>query len=527
MLKTLGYKTLGYKKLNRDGAIIPLFAILLPILLVLAAFSVNLASMQLTTTELRITTDVASHAGGRALNVFQNMDNPTSERVIDKLRDTVDRYYALNPVAGQTLTPPGAPASYIQFYDLGSGTERLSEDFHDQNTVSYADARSGTAFNGVGVLANVDTNFVFDFKYGGGSLGNFTPTRNSITKQIERDLAIVIDQSSSMVLFKDRDDMRAVLDDMLAENYINETEYRIAYGHQQARVNNSGTHYFDDRGGTNIMRPRYHVSFPHFQEINGQLVEVQSLDVIGEMQQFAADHPGDQRDIPAMLNYMKSWEGVAPYTGNRKSPFDHSDWQAAGRWNHAPAESRWDYLFRGINDFIDVLELTPAEEKISLVAFSSEAEALVRLTDNYQGVLDAVEKIIPQGSTFIDKGLTEGLELVFEDGVTRPFAEKIIVVMTDGINRSGSGVVVDEAERIVNEVEANNEVITIHTLTFGDGTGITPNPNYPNSSDRRWDGEMVEVAIIGNGEHFHAEEAEDLQPKLKQIANIQPTIFTF
>ena len=74
MLKTLGYKTLGYKKLNRDGAIIPLFAILLPILLVLAAFSVNLASMQLTTTELRITTDVASHAGGRALNVFQNMD---------------------------------------------------------------------------------------------------------------------------------------------------------------------------------------------------------------------------------------------------------------------------------------------------------------------------------------------------------------------------------------------------------------------------------------------------------------------
>ena len=521
-------KSLRYGVSNRDGAIIPLFAILIPVLLVLAAFSVNLARMQLTTTELRIVTDVTSHAGGRALNVFQNMDNPTSERVIDKLQETVDRYYAMNTVAGQTLTPPSDPTSYIQFYNLGNRTDRLDEVFHNQNIVSYSDARGGTAFNGVGVQANVDTDYLFDFKYGGGSLGTFAPTRNSITKQIERDLAIVIDRSSSMVLFKERDDMRAVLDDMLAENYINETEYRIAYGYQQARVNSSGTHYFDDRGGTNIMRPRYRVSFPHSQEdIDGKRVEVQSLDVIGEMQQFAADHPGDQRDIPAMLNYMKSWEGVAPYTGNRKSPFDHSDWQAAGRWNHAPAESRWDYLFRGINDFIDVLELTPAEEKISLVAFSSEAEALVRLTDNYQGVLDAVEKIIPQGSTFIDKGLTEGLELVFEAGVTRPFAEKIIVVMTDGINRGGSRVVVNEAERIVNEVEANNEVITIHTLTFGDGTGITPNPNYPNSSDRRWDGEMVEVAIIGNGEHFHAEEAEELQPKLKQIANIQPTIFTF
>ena len=102
-------KSLRYGVSNRDGAIIPLFAILIPVLLVLAAFSVNLARMQLTTTELRIVTDVTSHAGGRALNVFQNMDNPTSERVIDKLQETVDRYYAMNTVAGQTLTPPSDP----------------------------------------------------------------------------------------------------------------------------------------------------------------------------------------------------------------------------------------------------------------------------------------------------------------------------------------------------------------------------------------------------------------------------------
>ena len=62
--------SLRYKTANRDGAIVPLFAILLPVLLVLAAYSVNLAYMQLTTTELRIATDVTSHAGGRALNVL-------------------------------------------------------------------------------------------------------------------------------------------------------------------------------------------------------------------------------------------------------------------------------------------------------------------------------------------------------------------------------------------------------------------------------------------------------------------------
>ena len=54
-------KSIRLRRPNRDGAIVPLFAILLPVILVLAAFAVNIASMQLTTTELRIATDVTSH----------------------------------------------------------------------------------------------------------------------------------------------------------------------------------------------------------------------------------------------------------------------------------------------------------------------------------------------------------------------------------------------------------------------------------------------------------------------------------
>lgn len=523
-------KSLRYKKnANRDGAIIPLFAILLPVLLVLAAVAVNIAAMQLTTTELRIATDVASHAGGRALNVFQSMDNPTSERVIDKLRETVDRYYVMNTVGGQTLTPPSDPSSYIEFYDLGTRTDRLDEVFHQQNIVSYADARSGTAFNGVGIQANVETDFTFDFSYSKGSLGTFTPTRNSITKQVERDLAIVIDRSGSMIQYKETQNLESVLDDMLAQDFINETEYRIARGFQQARVTSRGTPYFDERGSTSIYRPRYSVSFPHFQRINGEWVVAQGLDTISKLQQFAASNPGDDRDIPAMLEFMKSWEGVSPYNGNRISTFSHNAWFNAGMFNdHAPVESRWDYLFRGIQDFIDVLELTPAEERISLVIFNSDAEAPIRLTDDYQSVLDVVEEIIPIGGTAIEKGMTEGLELVLEEGVTRPFAEKVIVVMTDGVNSNGGAeIVVRGAENVVAEAEANNEEVTIHTLTFGDGTGITPNPNFPSSSDEQWVGAMVDVARVGNGEHFHADEADELRVKLRQIANIQPTIFTF
>ena len=517
--------TSRYPSLNRDGAIIPLFAILLPILLVLAAFSVNLARMQLTTTELRIATDVTSHAGGRALNVFQNMDNANSERVIAALQDTVDRYYVMNTVAGQTLTPPSDPASYIEFYNLGARTDRLDKAFHEKNIVSYADARDGTVFNGVGVQANVESDFVFDFKYGGGSLGSFTPTRNSITKQVERDLAIVIDKSGSMLEYKDSLQMRDVLADMYFQGYINLSEFRIAAGYQKGFVTGSGQRYFSDRGSISVYNPRFRYTGAHYQRINNRWVFLRNgFDIIDEMEQFNSNNPGDSRDIPAMIDYAKSWEGVSPYRGNRKSSFVTDSWLDQGLFNdNAPVESRWDYLYRGIQDFVDVLENTPAEEKISLVVFDSVATAPVPLTLNYQAVLDEVESIIPLSGTNIQNGMREGLERVLEEDASRPFTEKIIVIMTDGQNNDGGEVVINEAEAVKGE----NPEITIHTLTFGEGTGLQPNPNYPAAGETKWDGVMVEVAKVGEGEHFHAEEADELQEKLRQIANIQPTIFTY
>lgn len=524
-------KTLRQKS-NRDGAIIPLFAILLPVLLVLAAYSINLASMQLTTTELRIATDVTSHAGGRALNVFQSMDNPTAERVIDKLQETVDRYYALNTVAGKTLTPPSDPSSYIQFYNLGTRTDlRLDEDFHNQNIVSYSDAREGTQFNGVGVQANVETNFAFDFKYGGGSLGNFTPTRNSITRQTDRDIAIVIDRSGSMLHYKDNLKLEDVLSDMFDQDYITQTEYDIALGKKEGRFDRNGTPYFASWKDPLLYRRRYKVSSTHYQYFNRRWNRVDGFDTIARMQEFANANPSDPRDIDAMITYAKSWEGVSPDAGNRKPGFRYRPWKNSGMFNdNAPKESRWDYLHRGIQDFVDVLESTPAEETISLVVFDDEAEALQKLTSEYQEVLDDVEDIIPDLGTAIHKGLSEGLLEVLQEDVTRPFTEKIIVVMTDGVNSEENGgdkAILDELPKVKTKAAEKDTVITVHTLTFGDGTGITPNPAFPGPDESPWQGVMVDVAEEFDGQHFHAEDTHELQVKLREIANIQPTIFTY
>ena len=52
---------------QRRGAVIPLFAFLLPVLMIFCAMAINLAYMQLANTEMQIAVDVAVHAGGRRL----------------------------------------------------------------------------------------------------------------------------------------------------------------------------------------------------------------------------------------------------------------------------------------------------------------------------------------------------------------------------------------------------------------------------------------------------------------------------
>lgn len=58
----------------RRGAILHLFVIMLPIFLMLCGIVVNVAYMQLTKTELRVATDAAARAAGRAFSDFQAVD---------------------------------------------------------------------------------------------------------------------------------------------------------------------------------------------------------------------------------------------------------------------------------------------------------------------------------------------------------------------------------------------------------------------------------------------------------------------
>jgi len=119
-----------------------------------------------------------------------------------------------------------------------------------------------------------------------------------------------------------------------------------------------------------------------------------------------------------------------------------------------------------------------------------------------------VADIVPLNGTQIGEGLQAGLTEVLRPEVTRQFAEKMIVVMTDGTNNPGG---LDPLPVAQNFRAANPEAI-IHTVTFGEGA----------TQDA-----MIAVAEAGGGNHYHANDSAELAEEFREIANIPPTIFTF
>jgi hypothetical protein len=564
--------TFQKKNVNRDGAIIPLLAMLLPVLLILCGFAINLAYYQLTTTELKIATDVASHAGGRSLNVYQNMDQPTADKVVTKMQQTIDNYYQRNEVAGQTLTPPADFSSYIELYALGSDQKYIDQSAYDGG-ISESEARSGEIFNGVSVSAIANTESVFNVA---GINRYFSPERNSVTRQNERDISIVIDKSGSMLLHNNDPLLKQAIIDLENDGVISERErdyalgrYRVMrlqdrrwqnnyWGSVDTEVYYSSYNLYRQRfdnlpqQSTNANRDYYaqgiqalkqfssHQS-PRKAKYGDKFYPINNFDNNGTQATLNTDNvsvvdalagysaPGvTSEQVSELVAYAQTWEE------NRYDIFKSDDQFSAGVLSARPDESRWDYLERGIQAYVDELETTPADEKLALIVFDSGAHAESILTSDYDAIMNKVKGIVPLNGTSIHDGMQVGLDEVLQlntpvdQRTVRPFASKSIVIMTDGNNSDSSKLL--EPVEVAKQFAIDHEEVLLHTLTFGYGAGTSLNPDFPDPTDpdvRKWDGVMVDVAIEGRGKHFHASDGEELIDNLKILALILPTIYTY
>jgi Ca-activated chloride channel family protein len=169
------------RRMSRRGAMMVLIAVCLPLCVIMAAFAVNVAWMQLVRTELRTSTDAAARAGAKQLSLSQSTAEARTSA-----KDAAKR----NLVAGEPLLLVdsdiefglGSQPNDISRFSFTPGGKKL-------NAVRVTGKRTkGSATGSVDMmLANVF------------SIKQFEPIETATSTQLDRDICLVVDRSGSMM----------------------------------------------------------------------------------------------------------------------------------------------------------------------------------------------------------------------------------------------------------------------------------------------------------------------------------------
>ncbi|QDS91083.1 von Willebrand factor type A domain protein [Rosistilla ulvae] len=186
MIGNLSYRISRGKpaRLHRRGSVLVLMSIVLPMMLILAAFAINTASIELRRTEMAIASDVAARAGGRELTMSQSEE---------AARRRAKRVAQLNKVGNVPLTLQDSDIEFGTALRLGTARYDFTEGTANPNSVRiFARRNTGSAdgplslpFPSILGRNTVDTEW------------------NSISTQVQVDIALVIDRSGSMAYASD------------------------------------------------------------------------------------------------------------------------------------------------------------------------------------------------------------------------------------------------------------------------------------------------------------------------------------
>lgn len=169
--------------------------------------------------------------------------------------------------------------------------------------------------------------------------------------------------------------------------------------------------------------------------------------------------------------------------------------------------SRLDALKQAVSLFRSVIDSTPGHEYLALVSYSTYARVEANLSGSYTEFDNKMAAMTASGWTGIGRAIDSGSGAMKHIS-HRPFATPVFIVMTDGHHNTG-----------VSPITASNSVMNdpdlpkanIHTVTFSPGAGQSL---------------MQQVATIGEGQHLHADTAQDLQASFAELARSAGAVLT-
>lgn len=157
---------------------------------------------------------------------------------------------------------------------------------------------------------------------------------------------------------------------------------------------------------------------------------------------------------------------------------------------------RIDSLKDSVSIFINEIEASSPNTRISLVSYSTDSTTDIGLTAELEQIVSEANAFVPDGFTNIFEALRDGSDTLLVENGARAAADKVIILMTDG-NFNVGGNPIPSANRAVERGHV------IHTITFSSGAN---------------QGIMQTVARIGQGDHIHADNGDDLAAAFRDIA---------
>ncbi|MFO1064749.1 MAG: VWA domain-containing protein [Pirellulales bacterium] len=153
--------------------------------------------------------------------------------------------------------------------------------------------------------------------------------------------------------------------------------------------------------------------------------------------------------------------------------------------------------------FVSLLDSNDVEEFVGLASYSTFATEDVQLTKTLANISNSSDGMIANGSTSISGGIQSGFNIL-KRGRSPEFVERTMILMTDGIHNTGIDPEIPAAS-----VAA--EGIVIHTIAFGTDADF---------------GRMQQIAAIGHGRAFKADNGTQLNQVFREIALTLSTIMT-
>ena len=220
---------------------------------------------------------------------------------------------------------------------------------------------------------------------------------------------------------------------------------------------------------------------------------INSVRVLGERTQDSADGP-----VNLVFGPLLGTDTFSPVMTSTAVRLDRDIALVLDKSGSMGKNGRFEALLNGVDVFLNEMEQSVPEERVSLTVYDTFPTKLVDMTDQLNTIGDAIAQVNPGGRTGIGRALEVGIDSIQNDPGTRgAFSLKSVVLMTDGNQNEGVNPVQ------ISQLAADLGII-VHTITFSSGANEQL---------------MEDCAEITGGIHVHADTDEELLEAFETIAN--------